>query len=132
MQTVGSIAPIFALFNLGGGEIILIIALVIILFAAKNLPEITRGMGKGISDFRNASRSFLDEIDEGAEGAGKSLGGIYGKPAVEALTPDNQTAELYDPAVLRDSDETQGAANRKSTSAWNRLWQWVRHFLLGQ
>ena len=35
--------------------------------------------------------------------AGKSAGGIFGKAATEALTPDNQTAELYDPAVFRRS-----------------------------
>jgi hypothetical protein len=36
--------------------------------------------------------------------AGESLGGIFGKPAAEALTPDNQTAELYDPAAFHDEN----------------------------
>ena len=35
-----------------------------------------------------------------ASDAGRSVGGIYGKAAAQALTPDNQVAELYDPAVL--------------------------------
>src|SRR5437016_5142498 len=119
MQAIGVSAPFFALFGFGGGELILILALLIILFGAKKLPEIARGMGKGISNFRRASRSVLDEVDERAEGAGQSLGGIYGKPAAEALTPDNQTAELYDPAALRDSDETHRAGNRKISSTWS-------------
>ena|SRR5690349_8769905 len=85
--------PFFGLFNLGGGEIILVLALVLILFGAKKLPGLTKGLGDGILNFRKV----LD--DESAE-AGRSLGGIYGKPAAEALTPENRVAELYDPAVL--------------------------------
>ena len=42
--------------------------------------------GEGLSQFRK-------EFDEQAHQAGESLGGIYGKPAAEALTPENQTAD---------------------------------------
>ena len=38
---------IFALFNLGGGELVLVLALVLILFGAKRLPGITRRLGQG-------------------------------------------------------------------------------------
>jgi hypothetical protein len=76
-------------------------------------------------------RRLLDGVVEGAEGAGKSLGGIYGKPAAEALTPANQTAELYDAATLRDSNESQGSGNQNSISTWSRLWRWFRRFLFG-
>ena len=80
--------------SLGGGELVLILALFLILLMAKKLPEIMRGMGDGMSEFRK-------ELDRQAHDAGKSAGGVFGKPAAEALTPDNQTAELYDPAVFR-------------------------------
>ena len=41
------------------------------------------------------------EIDQGGFSTrGKSLGEIHGKAAADALTPDNQIAELYDPAVF--------------------------------
>ena len=52
----------FALFNLGGGEIILILALVLILFGAKKLPELARGLGQGIKEFKKATREVTDEI----------------------------------------------------------------------
>ena len=52
----------FALFNLGGGEIILILALVLILFGAKKLPELARGLGQGIKEFKKATRDVTDEI----------------------------------------------------------------------
>jgi sec-independent protein translocase protein TatA len=52
----------FALFNLGGGEIILILALVLILFGAKKLPELAKGLGTGIKEFKKATREVTDEI----------------------------------------------------------------------
>jgi sec-independent protein translocase protein TatA len=79
---------------LGGWEVVLILTLVLILLWAKKLPDIMRGMGTGVSEFRKA-------LDQQAHDAGKSAGGIFGKPAAEALTPENETAELYDPAVFR-------------------------------
>jgi TatA/E family protein of Tat protein translocase len=80
-------------FNLGGGEIILILALVLILFGAKKLPDLAKGLGRGIHEFRDAA-------DDVASEAGRSVGGIYGKRAGQALTPDNHVAELYNPSVF--------------------------------
>jgi sec-independent protein translocase protein TatA len=52
----------FGLFNLGGGEIILILALVLILFGAKKLPELAKGLGTGIKEFKKATRDVTEEI----------------------------------------------------------------------
>ena len=52
----------FALFNLGGGEIILVLALVLIMFGAKKLPELAKGLGQGIKEFKKATREVTDEI----------------------------------------------------------------------
>lgn len=52
----------FGLFNLGGGEIILILALVLILFGAKKLPELAKGLGTGIKEFKKATREVTDEV----------------------------------------------------------------------
>jgi sec-independent protein translocase protein TatA len=90
--------------ELGDGEIILILALLIILFGAKKLPEIAKGLGRGLFEFRKA-------VDDEATEAGRSLGGIYGKPAAEALTADNHVAELYDPAVLQDTSAPHNRSN---------------------
>jgi sec-independent protein translocase protein TatA len=126
MQAVAASAVMLALFNLGGGELILIIALVLILLGARKLPDLARGLGRGIFEFRRATRQVTDEIDEATSEAGRSVGGIYGKPAAEALTLDNEVAELYDPAVLRD-----GAKLRKP---WKVTWflklcAWIRRFV---
>ena len=57
----------FGLFNLGGGEIILILALVLILFGAKKLPELAKGLGTGIKEFKKATREVTDEIQNSAD-----------------------------------------------------------------
>jgi sec-independent protein translocase protein TatA len=57
----------FGLFNLGGGEIILILALVLILFGAKKLPELAKGLGTGIKEFKKATRDVTDEIHTAME-----------------------------------------------------------------
>ena len=57
----------FGLFNLGGGEIILILALVLILFGAKKLPELAKGLGTGIKEFKKATREVTDEVQNAAD-----------------------------------------------------------------
>ena len=44
-------------------EIILILLLALILFGAKKLPELAKGLGHGIKEFRKASREISDELN---------------------------------------------------------------------
>ena len=57
----------FGLFSLGGSEIILILALVLILFGAKKLPELAKGLGQGIKEFKKATREVTDEIQNSVD-----------------------------------------------------------------
>jgi len=57
----------FGLFNLGGGEIILVLALVLILFGAKKLPELAKGLGQGIREFKKATREVTDEVQNAVD-----------------------------------------------------------------
>lgn len=50
----------------GGWELIVIILFVIIFFGAKKIPEIARGMGKGIREFKDATKEIKNEIDTSA------------------------------------------------------------------
>jgi sec-independent protein translocase protein TatA len=61
-------AGLLGLFNLGGGEIFLILALVLILFGARKLPELAKGLGQGIKEFKKATREVTDEISAGGRG----------------------------------------------------------------
>ncbi len=54
---------ILAFMGLGMGEVILILAIVLIMFGAKKLPELAKGLGKGIKEFKRASTDIQDEMD---------------------------------------------------------------------
>jgi sec-independent protein translocase protein TatA len=51
-----NIPPNTALLGLGSTEVIVIFAIVILLFGATKLPQLARGMGRSIKEFRDASR----------------------------------------------------------------------------
>ena len=51
-----------AFFNLGPWEILLILIVILILFGARRLPELARGLGQGINEFRDAVDSSKKEI----------------------------------------------------------------------
>ena len=85
----------FGIFNLGGGEIILILALVLILFGAKKLPELAKGLGTGIKEFKKATRDVTEEMHSAMEEAPpppKSL-----PPPPQPLPPE-QTVPQSTPA----------------------------------
>lgn len=47
----------------GGWEIVLILAVVLILFGAKKLPELAKGLGQGIKEFKKATNEVSNEIN---------------------------------------------------------------------
>lgn len=47
--------------GLGGGEIFLIILVVLLIFGGKKIPELARGLGKGIREFKNASSGIEED-----------------------------------------------------------------------
>lgn len=55
--------------NLGGQEIFLILIVVLLLFGGQKIPELMRGLGKGISEFNKAKNSVEDEIRNGIRDA---------------------------------------------------------------
>ncbi len=63
-----ALTTIFAfLGNLGGPEIFLIVLFVLIFFGAKKIPELARGLGRGIREFKDATKEIKDEIEEGVK-----------------------------------------------------------------
>ncbi len=47
----------------GGWELMIIVLVVLLLFGAKRIPELAKGMGRGIREFKDASREIKREID---------------------------------------------------------------------
>jgi sec-independent protein translocase protein TatA len=48
--------------NLGAGEIILILLVILILFGAKKIPELAQGLGKGMKEFKKSLRDVEEDI----------------------------------------------------------------------
>ncbi len=53
---------ILAFLNLGTGEIILIVAVILLLFGGKKIPELMRGLGKGVKSFKQGMNEVEDEL----------------------------------------------------------------------
>ncbi|MCC6280551.1 MAG: twin-arginine translocase TatA/TatE family subunit [Saprospiraceae bacterium] len=57
--------------NLGATELTLIFLVVLLMFGGNKIPELMRGLGKGIREFNNAKNSVEDEIRQGMRDAEK-------------------------------------------------------------
>ncbi|MBQ6079043.1 MAG: twin-arginine translocase TatA/TatE family subunit [Muribaculaceae bacterium] len=53
---------ILALFNLGTGEVIVIVAIILLLFGGRKIPELMRGLGKGVKSFKQGMNEVEDEL----------------------------------------------------------------------
>ena len=49
---------------IGPGQIAVIAVLVLLLFGGKKIPELMKGMGKGIKEFKAAKKDFSDELED--------------------------------------------------------------------
>jgi sec-independent protein translocase protein TatA len=49
--------------GIGGMEVLLILSVVLIFFGAKKIPELARGLGKGMREFKDATKDIQKEID---------------------------------------------------------------------
>ncbi len=74
----------------GGWELVLIIAIIVLLFGGKKIPELAKGLGKGIKDFKKA----VNEDDEPQEVAKKEAKEIEKKTTetVETTVEDSKKA----------------------------------------
>lgn len=56
------------MFNgIGTTEVIIIAIFVLVFFGAKRIPELAKGLGQGLKEFRQASKDIKKEIEEGSK-----------------------------------------------------------------
>jgi sec-independent protein translocase protein TatA len=53
--------------GIGGQELIIILIVFLLFFGAKKIPELARGLGKGIREFKDATKEIKHEIQEGVK-----------------------------------------------------------------
>ncbi|MBM3499346.1 MAG: twin-arginine translocase TatA/TatE family subunit [Armatimonadetes bacterium] len=76
--------------SFGTQELILILVLVLVLFGARRIPEIMRGFGEGIREFKSASQKAMDEIDQATKAE-------PAKPVVKAAAPGPEDSAKVEP-----------------------------------
>lgn len=81
--------------NIGGQEIFLVLLIILLLFGAKKLPELARGMGSALKEFQKAKDEFSDELH---------------KTDVAKGQPDVRSPEATVPRI--ESPAAQAAAER--------------------
>ena len=59
--------------SLGPWEIVLILLVVILIFGGKKIPELARGLGKGLREFKKTTREIKDEVDTVREDVKRSV-----------------------------------------------------------
>ena len=66
--------------GIGTWEILLIFLVLLLLFGARRIPEIARGLGKGVTEFKNAVRDVKEEIE------------TADTPSMSASSPDSSSS----------------------------------------
>lgn len=63
---------VFLIFGMGGQEIFFVFIIVLLLFGGNKIPELMRGLGKGMSEFNKARAGMEDEFRKSMEEADKT------------------------------------------------------------
>ncbi len=51
------------MFGIGTTELIVILFIILLVFGSKKLPELARGLGRGINEFKRATQEIQEELD---------------------------------------------------------------------
>ncbi|MFK5923409.1 MAG: twin-arginine translocase TatA/TatE family subunit [Verrucomicrobiota bacterium] len=84
---------------IGFQEMILIALVILLLFGAKKLPELARGIGKSMGEFKKAKEDFEDEIKRGTDEGNN--------PPKSTSAPSETVAQSSDNAVEEDTAEEE-------------------------
>lgn len=84
--------------NVGPGEILVILLVVLLVFGSKRIPEIARGMGTGIREFRGAMREIQTELNNTRSYPSYSTPTSVARQTVAPISPA-PTTEPAEPAA---------------------------------
>lgn len=54
---------LMVLLNIGGQEILIILLIVLVLFGGRKIPELMKGLGKGVREYKKAMNSVEDDLN---------------------------------------------------------------------
>ena len=92
----------FAIMGLGGWEVMLILAVVLILFGARKLPELAKGLGQGIKEFKKATRDVSEEMT-------RAMDSDYNPPPAprQINSPADKTEAKSEATVVQASTDSK-------------------------
>lgn len=71
---------------IGGPEIIVILLLVLVLFGGKKIPELMKGLGKGVKEYKKAMNGIEDEVNNATQES--SANGSQSEPKESSKSSD--------------------------------------------
>ena len=86
---------------IGGPEVIFILFIVLLVFGADKIPEIARGLGKGMRTLRNATNDIKHEITKSAEEQGLPIGDDITKDINEELNKVKDDLDDFTGSIKR-------------------------------
>lgn len=110
------------MFDVGGGELLLILLAVIVLFGPKKIPEIVQMFGKGLSQFRKAQselKSHLDDIKSEVTSQIKSVENVVEEKPKQQGSQIRQTLPLDDAEPMPEPKETADETEESNKSDKN-------------
>src|SRR4029077_14577280 len=84
--------------NLAGPDLIVILLIILVLFGAKKLPELARGMGSAIKEFQKAKDEFTDELHSAGKTDAAKTADVR-PPAATVPQIENQLPAAAPPAA---------------------------------
>ena len=64
------------MFNMSGGEIVIILLIVLMFFGSKSIPKIARSLGKGVRQVKDATQAIQRDIQDSTSNAETGVGGL--------------------------------------------------------
>jgi len=83
-----------AFLNIGTQEMLIIVVVILMLFGGKKLPELARGLGRGIREFKDASEGIKKEIADQINNFEKDLDVTAEDKKYDSPTPDDAYSEV--------------------------------------
>lgn len=94
-------SSILLFLNIGGQEMIFIFVIALFLFGGKKLPELARGLGKGLREFKDASETIKRDINDQINDFEKD---VERKSTPKAITENSSTPASSDASVVTESE----------------------------
>gem|GEM_PF-164062 len=96
-ETMNPFHPAF-IQGIGGPELLIILVIILLLFGAKKLPELAKGLGKSMKEFKKAAQEVQDDFQEAMDAAEQDK------------KPDNKPAQSVEKVEVEKKDEDSSAS----------------------